>query len=296
MEEYMEKYLLNLLNLLKLAVEIAIVLFYMWGFKKFDDWRTPFDEDRLMQENENRAVAIRRSGFYIGFAIAVSGVMAGPSKGFILDVIGLLGDGFLSCIILCGAFMVNNFLMLKGVDNDKETGNGNEAVSIFTFGCFVATGLILNGSLTGEGGGWLEAFIFFVIGQAVLILMYYLFGWIEKIKIDSDPGGGIAMAGVMIAIGFILRASIAGPSKLFGLGLWEFAVSAVGGILLLILFKIAIAILFVPYLGKECGDGISERLKACRINLEAKGYNDAVQFIVASVRICLSIIISSVIT
>jgi uncharacterized membrane protein YjfL (UPF0719 family) len=229
-----------------------IALFFMWAVKKLDDRRTAFNEDFEIVDNCNMAVALRKSGIYLGFAIGLYGVIHGPGQSFAQDIIKVVLESAVLLIALFIAYLVNDKLILAKVDNDSAVENNNKAVGFVEFGSYIATGLIINGSFYGEGGSFWSVVVFFLIGQATLIALFFLYDVFtacnlsEEIEEKGNVAAGISACGVLIAFAVILRASIAGPFNGWANDLKSFLFSLMLSLVLLGTCQIIINRLFLP--------------------------------------------------
>ena len=236
-------------------VFIAVVLVFMFLMKLWRDWRTHFDTDEEVEQRSNLAVGLRRAGIYLAIAIAMVGAVSGSSRGFVPDLTALVIDGILAVLLLAGARIFNDFVILGSVDNDTAAKNGNVAVGLVEAGSAVATGLILYGAFAGESvdllNGVLSVIAFAVLGQIALLAFYEVYQLITPFDVkheirNGNPAAGTAVAGMLIALGFILKASIAGPFVSWIDDIVSFALYAVVGILVLLLFRKVIDWLFLP--------------------------------------------------
>ena len=241
----------------------VIAVFFMWIAKLWRDWRTPFDDNDLVDDKKNMAVGIRRAGLYLGIVIGMMGALAGPSMGFVRDVLTLLVEGAIVLVCLLVAQFINDKVILHSVNNNGEVEKGNSSIGLIELGSYVATGLILNGSFSGEGGeaaasgayvleGVPSALAFFALGQIVLVIVFLIYELITPFNVreeilDSNNAAGLAAAGMFIALGIILRASIAGPFVNWANDLASFGISAAFGIVLLLVFRKVIDWLFLPH-------------------------------------------------
>jgi uncharacterized membrane protein YjfL (UPF0719 family) len=251
---------MNLVDLvttgLQNMVYALIVFVFMYIAKIWRDLVTPFNDDEHIVEIQNHAVGLRRAGLYIGLAIGMSGALTGPSLGFGSDVLTLVVDGVIVLVCMIVAQKVCDSLMLHKVKNNYEVGTKhNTAVGFVEAGSYVASGLILYGAFSGEGGGLLSAVIFFAIGQLALLILFWLYQAITPFdvvqEISSENGSinlaaGVAVCGMLISLGYILKSSISGPFTGWGTDLLAFAVSLVVGIVALLVFRLLIDALFLP--------------------------------------------------
>lgn len=222
--------------------------------KKADDWRTSsMNDDEEIIEKKNLAVGLRRAGLYLGGLIAMAGVLAGPTKGFEEDILGVLIFGALGYVLLFAARFLFARLALLGIPAEQEIARGNIAVGSVEFGVFVATGILINGAVSGEGEGWaaiLSTLIFFVLGEGMLILVALIYQKItpypdkEELR-RGNAAVGVMLAGMPIALSLILRASLLGPTTDSGTALLHFLVSSALGILLLFVLYFLVRFVFL---------------------------------------------------
>ncbi|MDD9302746.1 MAG: DUF350 domain-containing protein [Desulfobacter sp.] len=241
-------------------------IFFIFLAKRLDDWRTrDFDDDRHIDDG-NVAVGLRRAGLYLGIAIAMAGALSGSSSGFWTDLIQLMVDGLIITGFLFSARFLNDFIMMGHLENDKEcikeftladgrTVTGNTALGMVEAGMYIATGFILNGSLSGGGGSFFQslfsAVLFFILGQMVLLFFGFVYELItpynvrEEIK-KNNLAAGISLAGILIALGIILMSSLSGPFTGWMTDLAGFAIYTLFGIVLLLGFRTLVDRLLLP--------------------------------------------------
>lgn len=230
------------------VVEALLIAFI--GIFLFDV-RTKFDENKLVIEDSNLAVALRKSAILIGLGIGLSSSLVGPVVDLWHDTLDVAIYGVIILLCLFVAGWINDKFLLIGVKNDSEIEAGNSAVGFFEIGSYLATGMILKESLAGENGSILNAVIFFLEGQLALIIFFKLYEWVtpynlvELVK-DRNEAAGVAVGAMLTSLGFILAASIAGPYTGLGPDMIAIAIAAVQGIILLLLVRLVAARLFLP--------------------------------------------------
>ena len=235
-----------------MSVYPLLGILIVWLVKLADDKLTPFDEDKAMLLESNLAVGLRKTGICIGLFLALAGVLSGKSPSIFLDLWNFSKSAALVVILLFVTFELNARIILRKVHNDEAAAKGNVAVGAVEFSIYVGTGIIMNGAFSGEGGGLLAAGVFFILGQIALIISFYLESAIsrrniqEEIELKGNPAEGIDMAGVLIAISIILRASVAGPFTGWIPGLEGFGVYFVLGLSALLIFKAVAEKIFMP--------------------------------------------------
>ncbi|MDA3791339.1 MAG: DUF350 domain-containing protein [Desulfobacula sp.] len=245
---------------------VIVGIFFVWLVKRVDDWRTKEFDDDVHIDDGNVAVGLRRAGLYLGIAIALSGAMGGSSKGFFLDVIQLLVDGLIITGFMFSSRFINDFIMLGNINNDEECVKeftqpdgskvvGNAAVGMVEAGMYIATGFILNGSISGAGGNFFQSIastvLFFILGQMALLVFGFLYELITPFNVrneikDNNLAAGIGLGGILIALGIILRSSISGPFTGWVNDLAGFGIYAAFGIVMLLIFSVVVDKLLLP--------------------------------------------------
>ncbi len=248
------------------VIYVIICIFFIWLVKQVDDWRTKEFDDDVHIDNGNAAVGLRRTGLYLGVAIALSGAMAGGSKGFFPDIAQLFIDGLIITGFMFSCRFINDFIMLGNMNNDHEcikefidtdgkTCVGNTAVGMVEAGMYIATGFILNGSVSGGGGnvaqGIASAVLFFVLGQLALLAFGLLYEMVTPFNVrqeikDNNLAAGIGLGGILIALGIILKSSISGPFTGWVSDIKGFAIYTVFGIIMLLIFRAVVDRLLLP--------------------------------------------------
>jgi uncharacterized membrane protein YjfL (UPF0719 family) len=107
-------------------------------------------------------------------------------------------------------FILPKFCIYKEIIEDKNSGTG-----VVVFASFVSTGLIINAAISGESGGVISCLVFYVIGQAILILFSKLYQFILPFdlhdEIEKDNVAvGCSFAGTLIGVGILVAKGITG--------------------------------------------------------------------------------------
>lgn len=248
------------------VIYVLIGLVFIFLVKKLDDLRTKDFDDDIHIDEGNTAVGFRRAGLYLGIAIALSGTAGGGSSGFFIDLIQLVIDGIIITGFLFFSRYINDAVMLGHLSNDRECVKifekpdgtritGNTAVGMVEAGMYIATGFILRGAMSGSGDSFFQsitsAILFFILGQAALLVFGLVYEWItpfnvrEEIK-HNNPAAGIGLGGILIALGILLMGSISGPFTGWGSDIISFILYAVFGIVMLLIFRKVADLLILP--------------------------------------------------
>jgi uncharacterized membrane protein YjfL (UPF0719 family) len=265
----------------------AIAFLWMWLAKLFTDvrMRSVYDADQQITEARNLAVGLRRAGMYLGVGIGMLGALSGGGGAFVPDATLMLVEGGVMVAFLFVAQRISDAVVVHGIANDEALRDGNVAVGLVELGISVATGLIAYGSFAGEGGGIVSAIVFFALGQLALLAMSLIYERITPYHVvDGVRGGNVAaglmLGGMLLAFGFILQSSLAGPFVGWSEDLLGFGASAAMGIVLLLLLQWPIDRLFLP------GTTLREEIET--------EPNPAAVAVAVAVKIALALVISAV--
>ena len=229
----------------------AYVLFWL-GKVVFDLIHREFRVAEELLKKNNAALALALAGYYLGLVFAIGGVLVGPSQGLLEDLIDIFLYGPLAIVLLNVSTLVSDRLILYQFDNNKEiiqdqnTGTGVVAGSIYA-----ATGLILFGAISGEGGTVWTALAFWGLGQVALIFTGLVYEWItpysihEQIERDN-VAVGVSFAGALIGMGNILHYSISGDFTSWQDNLTAFGAYALLGLLILPAIRLATDKVLLP--------------------------------------------------
>jgi len=191
----------------------AFVVLYLVLFllaKWFKDFLTPYKINDELTNKDNLAIALTMCGYYLGAVAIFVGALAGPSQGFVNDLIQVGGYSILGLIFLNASRFFNDKVMLSKFSNVEQLSKEqNVAVGAVQFGTYVATGLIAAGAVTGTGGGVITAIVFFVLGQLSLLIFFLIYNFFTPYSIHDELGkqnvtAGVALGGTLIALGIIV--------------------------------------------------------------------------------------------
>ena len=93
---------------------LTIVYLFMYLNKIVSDLyaeRKGYKTNYAIEEDSNLAVSLRRSGLYLGIAIAMMGIIIGPSAGFYNDVMGTIFYGAVISALFFVARQVNDMFL-----------------------------------------------------------------------------------------------------------------------------------------------------------------------------------------
>ncbi|GGK38698.1 hypothetical protein GCM10010124_34380 [Pilimelia terevasa] len=141
---------------------------------------------------------------------------------------------------------VVDWLVLPAVRNATLLREGSLAVGITEAGFYLATGFVVNGALSGGADSLALALAstagFFVLGLALVAGVFWLHEWVtpyhlrDRIAQGSVPAA-VEVAGVLTALGIVVREGVAGDFDTWGASLARFAATVVLAVAVLYAFR-----------------------------------------------------------
>ena len=197
-------------------------------------------------KKDNIAVSVALAGYLLAISIIFVGCVLGPSNGLLQDLLDVLKYSALGMALLYIAHLVNDKLILHKFNNAKElVEDKNVGTGAVLAGSYIASGLIVAGSIHGEGGGVASALVFFVLGQLSLVLFTKVYDVITSYDLHEEVekcnyAAGIAFAGTLTALGVILSKAAGGDFVSWQFNISYFMLNAAIAFILLPVFRIFI--------------------------------------------------------
>ena len=174
-----------------------------------------FGEETVKRDNP--ALGIRYGLFLFAIILSFSGVLE-PSKGDLWTELGAIGLYSLAVIVaLMASLYVNDHLILHGFDNNQEViHNKNTAVATVEGATYLATAFVVAGSLTGLRDDVVLAVLWFLIGQALLVIMGLVYrrvvpGIFEALA-NRNQACAFSFSGLLVSSGMALGVAVSGQS------------------------------------------------------------------------------------
>ncbi len=248
-------------------VYLIAVFIVLWIGKKLNDWTTPYSIDTQLTTQDNKALAVSFSGYMLGIAVIIVGVLTEETSIFTqvpedltfaqrLVIVGYeLLDTVVWSIIGIGLLIIsrviNDKLILSRFDNIKEIiEDKNIGTGAVQFGTYIGTAFIIKAVIFGEESQWLSNLIstavFFVLAQLAFVLFGIFYQKITSYDIHSEIERDNAAAGVafglnLAAIGIILSSAIEKTDSLVIFAIWF-----VEGAILLLISRILVDRIILP--------------------------------------------------
>ena len=229
---------------------------------------TRYRIDEEVTQKKNLAVALRLSGYLVGVILVFLGALYQPGTDIVADGFGfdrayaeeivrvflysLAGIVALNLVrLLMDRVILYKFDIEKEVVEDQNVGTGAAE-----FGMYVATGLLIAGAVSGEGGrteteAALTALAFFGMGLVLLVVFALFYQITTPFDIHSEIQGGntavgIAFGGNLIAIGLVTLKALFGDFAGWGESIATFLIFGVFGFALLYVLRLGIDLLLLP--------------------------------------------------
>lgn len=230
---------------------LCFVLFVI-GKLVFGLFHRKTDVKKELVEHDNLAFAIAHVGYFTGILLAIGSAIVGPSHGLVQDVIDISIYGLLAILLLNISLIINDKIILRNFSIREEiSGKQNVAVGVAEAAIGVSTGLILMGSVSGEGGSVITALAFWALGQVVLIIFALFYDYTTKIGLHEqlskgNVAVGIAFAGALIGISNLIRYGLSGEFETWQENLVNVGIEIAVGLVFLPLVRIVADKLLLP--------------------------------------------------
>jgi len=165
--------------------------------------------------HDNPAAALAVGGYHLALFLGLAGLLAGESKASLLHevlVVALHGVLLTACLLLSGLL----WRPALGLSIHEHVCTGrNVAAGLVCGSSLVATGLIYQGSVQGEGG-WVSALVFFALGQCMLIAASLYYDWVSPVDVQGEVAtkgnlaAALGQAGALLATGLVVGHAVEG--------------------------------------------------------------------------------------
>jgi uncharacterized membrane protein YjfL (UPF0719 family) len=189
----------------------ASFLLFFIGKLAYQIFNPGINVNHELVEKDNLAFSVAHVGYFIGLLLAIGSAILGESNGLVNDLMDLGIYGLLAIVLLNLSILINDKIILRKFSVRKEIiEDGNVGTGVIEGGNAIATGLIILGSIYGDGGSLLTAVIFWGTGQILLIVTAFVYNLITPYDVHEyiekkNIAVGIGFAGALISIGNLIR-------------------------------------------------------------------------------------------
>ena len=191
-------------------------------YKLVHDRVTAYDDDAMITGGTT-AAGLSRAGGYIGVVLAMAGSLINSPNSYFADLGMFALDGVVAIFVFVMASFAIDWVLLPSIDNEIEISGGNTAVGLVEAAAYTALGIIMMASFSGSGTGLIEglvsATVFSLLGLLMLGVTYMVYNWLMERNCQESPdlaiergklSAAVDSASVLLAMSFVLLASIAG--------------------------------------------------------------------------------------
>lgn len=199
------------------AVEIVIGFAVFWlGQLAYQKLFRRFELNLELFVKDNPATAIALVGYYFGIVIALAGVLDKQGATWQDQLLFLASYGAsVIVLMLAGAWVGDHFILRRCNAAREILEEQNVGAAAAEAGLHIANGLILSAALGGQSGTWLVAIVCWLVGLAVLVLVSRIYPRVATYNVFSEicrrnnPAAGVALAGLLVATGNVVRIAFA---------------------------------------------------------------------------------------
>jgi len=231
---------------------VAAFIIFLIGKLAYDVNNRSFRLRHELLEKDNLALALALSGYFIGLVFMIGGVMWGPSRGLVEDLIDIFFYGLIGIMLLNLSIVINDKLILHKFSNVKEIiEDQNAGTGVVEAASYIAVGLNVAGAISGQGGDLITTLVFWALGQSTLIIGGLVYNAITPFDIHDEiekdnVAVGVAFAGVLIALGNITRVGSHGDFISWNANLLTFGIDVAIGLLLLPVIRLITDKILLP--------------------------------------------------
>lgn len=225
--------------LLSGAAYLVLATILLFAAKYVNDFLTPYLIDVELAKRDNVALAVSFCGYVAGVAIIFIGALIGPTTELVPDLMRTGGWALAGIFLLNLSRVINDRVLLPRFSNVKEIiEDQNAGVGAVQAGGYIASALIVAGSIHGEGGGFLSMLAFYAAGQVALFVFTWIYDRITPYDLHAEleadnVAAGVAFGGGLVAIGLVLMHACAGNFVGWGANFKQFGLEALLILLLL---------------------------------------------------------------
>lgn len=232
-------------NLVSAVIYLVCCYFLFWlGKLAYDLVHRDFSVKDELVKKDNCAFALSLVGYYMGLVFAIGGVVVGESESMLSDLIDIFIYGPIAIVLMNISTFINDKFVLYQFNNKKEIlQDHNAGTGAVELAIYLATGMIIFGSISGEGGGIITLLAFWAIGQASFIIIGHVYNLITPYcihdEIEKDNvAAGVCYAGAIVGVANIVRHAISGDFTNWGESILTYVGYFVLGIILLPLIRL----------------------------------------------------------
>ncbi len=253
----MDALIATFLHVLDGMTHFLFLLIGLFIAKLFYDWTTPYKFSHELTEKDNPAVGVSLAGYLIGAGIALGGALYSPSMSLLTDFAEVTLVAITTIVLMRISVYINDLAILHSFKITKElVTDRNTGVGFVVAGSSIATGLMLNGVLSGHSPTLAisirDICVYWAVGQTILVLGGLFFQMITPYDVHHIIGEednmpvGISFGGFLVALGIITRNALYGASSNLADETIVTLTLAICGLLLMVATRVIVDRVFLP--------------------------------------------------
>jgi uncharacterized membrane protein YjfL (UPF0719 family) len=179
-----------------------------------------YQVNEMIVQKGSVAAATTQAGYLVGVLLGFLGTISG--KGADAAFLGVAGEiavaGLTAIVLLTLADLLGDRLIFRGAPGPGGALEGaNLALALGKAAVSVATGLVLRGAMSDPEASLLARIAWFAAAQAVMVVAVLIYCRLTPYDDLGEIGrnnlaAGFPIAGILLAVGFVMEAAVAGRS------------------------------------------------------------------------------------
>jgi uncharacterized membrane protein YjfL (UPF0719 family) len=233
------------------VLEGLVILFVGKLFRDLLSLARGYKTSELLTVHDNPAAAIDLCGYLVGLMLGVLGSLVVSSETWLGQAsdIALTGLVVIACLLL--ASWVADKAIFRGIDDHAALAeDGNVALALGRAGVFIGTGLVVRGAL-GPDSAIVDCVAWVGIGLLAMVVMSLVYQRVTpyddlaQIR-DNNVAAALPLAGVVLAVGIIVEAAIAGQVESWSEDLASVGIYLGVSLVLLLVLRVLADLFLLP--------------------------------------------------
>jgi uncharacterized membrane protein YjfL (UPF0719 family) len=170
----------------------------------------------LVVRQRSLAAALAQAGYLLGVLLGFLGAItfANQATSFLSALAHVALFGVLAVALQLAADWLGDVLIFRPLGPRAAVEDTNTSHALAKAAVSVATGLVLRGSMSDPSAGLLACTVWFLVGQALMVLAVLLYcrltPYDDMAEIKRDNlAASFPIAGILLGVGFVIEAAVA---------------------------------------------------------------------------------------
>jgi uncharacterized membrane protein YjfL (UPF0719 family) len=176
-----------------------------------------------VNDKNNLAAGAWVAGHLVGLGFAIRGALFGSGELFDVALAVAVGGGLSLVLLPAGSWLVDRAVLHRFDARREVAEDRNVGTGAVLGASAIATGLVLDGALTGHSDGMLaglrDVALYYAAAQGWMMIAAVVYTKIaafdvhDAIEHHDSAAAGLALGGFLLAIGVVVRAAVAGAGS-----------------------------------------------------------------------------------